>query len=96
MALLNASLMEQRIASTSLGNERKGKNTLGLLAAVSRFSEARDQCAHCGTGVVFRDGADHYSVLQGRSRLDELLDAKRRHLSETGEPLSLVNQILSR
>lgn len=89
MALLNASLMEQRIASTSPANERKGKNTLGLFAAVSGFFEpAISAHTDCGTGVVFMGGADLYSVLEGRIRLDELLDAKRRHLGETGSPIA--------
>lgn len=75
----------------------RARTPWGLFAAVSGFFEpAISAHTDCGTGVVFRDGADQYSVLQGRIGLDELLDAKRRHLSETGEPLSLVNQILSR
>ncbi len=33
------------------------------------------------------DGADLYSVLEGHFSLLQVLEAKRRHLNETGEPL---------
>ena len=48
----------------------------------------------CGTGLIFVDGADLFSVFEGRIGLDEILEAKRRHLSETGGPLLLVTDIL--
>ena len=74
---------------------RKGKNTLGLFVAVSGFSEpAISAHTNCGTGIIFMDGADLYSVLEGHFSLLQVLEAKRRHLNETGEPLFLVSRIL--
>jgi hypothetical protein len=77
--------------------ERKGRNTLGLFVAVSGFSDPAVR-AHtdCGTSVIFMDGTDLFSVLEGRIDLTDVLDAKRRHLSETGAPLLLVKDILAR
>lgn len=66
---------------------RRGKNTLGLFVAVSGFSvHAVNAHSSCGTGLVFMDGTDLFNVLDERIRLDELLDAKRRHAAETGNP----------
>jgi restriction endonuclease Mrr len=77
--------------------KRKGKNTLGLFLAVSGFSgPAVEAHSDCGSALVFMDGADLFAVLDGTIRLTELLDAKRRHLSETGIPLLLVKDILGR
>lgn len=77
--------------------KRKGKNTLGLFIAVSGFSgPAVDAHSDCGSALVFMDGVDLFAVLDGTVRLTELLDAKRRHLSETGIPLLLVKDILGR
>lgn len=75
--------------------QRKGKNTLGLFVAVSGFSEPAIR-AHtdCGSGLIFMDGTDLFSVLEGRVRLADVLNAKRRHLSETGAPLLLVKHML--
>jgi hypothetical protein len=76
--------------------QRKGKNTLGLFVAVSGFS-AHAVTAHsnCGTGLIFMDGADLTSVLHGLVSLTEALEAKRRHLSETGRPLLLVRDMVA-
>jgi hypothetical protein len=43
---------------------------------------------------MFMDGADLFSILEGRIPLSEVLEAKRRHVSETGLPLLLVRDIL--
>ena len=75
--------------------QRKGKNALGLFVAVAGFSgPAVSAHTECGTGLIFLDGTDLFSVLEGRITLLDLLDAKRRHLNETGEPLRLVKGIL--
>jgi hypothetical protein len=75
--------------------QRKGKNTLGLFIAVAGFSEPAVRAhSNCGTGLMFMDGADLFSILEGRIPLSEVLEAKRRHVSETGLPLLLVRDIL--
>jgi hypothetical protein len=74
---------------------RKSKNTLGLFVAVNGFSKpAVDAHANCGSALVFMDGSDLYSVLDGQIPLTDVLEAKRRHLSETGLPLYLVKDML--
>lgn len=75
--------------------QRKGKNTLGLFVAIAGFSEPAVRAhSDCGTGLLFMDGTDLFSVLEGHIRLADVLDAKRRHLSETGAPLLLMKDIL--
>jgi hypothetical protein len=75
---------------------RKGKNALGLFVAIGGFSApAINAHSNCGTGLMFMDGADLYSVLDGHISLIDVLEAKRRHLSETGLPLHLVKDMLS-
>lgn len=74
---------------------RKSKNTLGLFVAVNGFSKpAVDAHSNCGSALVFMDGTDLYSVLDGQITLTDVLEAKRRHLSETGLPLFLVKDML--
>lgn len=76
--------------------QRKGKNTLGLFVAVSGFSDPAIRAhSNCGTGLVFMDGADLFSIFEGHISLTELLDAKRRHVNETGLPLLMVKDILA-
>ena len=66
---------------------RRGKNTLGLFVAIAGFSpHAVRAHSGCGTGLVFMDGTDLFNVLDERIRLDELLESKRRHTAETGNP----------
>jgi hypothetical protein len=76
--------------------QRKGKNTLGLFVAISGFSESAVRThSNCGSGLIFVDGTDLYSVLEGQLALSDVLEAKRRHLSETGRPLLHVREMLS-
>ena len=76
--------------------QRKGKNALGLFVAVAGFSDAAVRAhSNCGTGLIFMDGADLFIVLEGRIGLTEVLEAKRRHVNETGLPLLLVREILA-
>jgi hypothetical protein len=75
--------------------QRKGKNTLGLFVAVSGFSEPAVRAhSNVGSGLIFIDGMDLFSILDCQIALDDLLEAKRRHLSETGLPLLSVREIL--
>jgi hypothetical protein len=74
---------------------RKGKNTLGLVIAVSGFSQpAIRSHSNCGTALIFLDGIDLVAVLQDQIPFTTLLEAKRRHLSETGEPYRPVRDLL--
>ena len=41
------------------------------------------------------DGADLVSVLEARIALTDVLDAKRRHVSETGHPLLHVHELFA-
>ena len=75
--------------------QRKAKNTLGLFVAISGFSEPSVRAhSNCGTGLIFMDGTDLFAVLRGAIPLTDVLDAKRRHLSETGLPLLFVREML--
>ncbi len=42
------------------------------------------------------EGTDLYAVLDEQMSLVDVLEAKRRHLSETGLPLLLVSEMLRR
>lgn len=75
--------------------QRKGKNTLGLFVAISGFSEPAVRAhSNCGTSLIFFDGTDLVGVLHGVMPLTDVLEAKRRHLSETGLPLLNMREML--
>jgi hypothetical protein len=75
--------------------QRKGKNTLGLFVAISGFSEPAVRAhSNCGTSLIFLDGTDLVGVLHGVMPLTDVLEAKRRHLSETGLPLLNLRDVL--
>lgn len=100
--LLEAKWEQQRTAREDVDVlaakvRRKGPNALGLFVSVAGFSDAAIN-AHTdgGYGVIFMDGTDLFSVLEGRVELADVLDAKRRHLNETGNPLLFVKDILGR
>ncbi len=74
--------------------ERKGRNTLGLFIAIVGFSESAVRAhSNRGTGLIFMDGADLMSVLEGQIALTDVLEAKRRRVSETGHPLLHVREM---
>lgn len=76
---------------------RKGRNTLGLFLAVNGFSEPAVRAhSNKGEGLIFMEGTDLYAVLDEQMSLADALEAKRRHLSETGLPLLLVSEMLRR
>jgi hypothetical protein len=66
--------------------QRKGRNTLGLFVSISGFTQGFLEIPH-GNGCPFitLDGDDLYLVLDGRIRLDEVLQRKRRHLNDSGQ-----------
>jgi hypothetical protein len=89
-----ASRRDADVLSAMVG--RKGKNTLCLFVAVAGFSgPAVSAHSDCGTGMVFLDGADLFSILDERLSLTEVLDRKRRHLAETGEPYFSSRKMLN-
>jgi hypothetical protein len=75
---------------------RKAANTRGLFISVSGFSPpALESHRERGTAMILMDGADLYSVFDGRITLTEVLERKRRHASETGDPYLQVRQMLN-
>lgn len=65
--------------------ERKNKNTLGLFISVNGFtSDFKDEYKERSDFITI-DGSDLMAVLDGRISLTELLAAKKRHVSETGD-----------
>ena len=63
---------------------RKRKNTIGLFVAIAGFAGPAIRAhSNCGSGLIFMDGADLNTVLGGQVSLEDVLEAKRRHLSET-------------
>jgi len=66
--------------------QRKGRNTLGLFVSISGFTQGFLEIPHAhGCPFITLDGDDLYLMLDGRVRLDEVLQRKRRHLNDTGQ-----------
>lgn len=65
--------------------KRKGKNALGLFVSVNGFSSGGRDIFKRATSFITMDGADLFSVLEGRIRLDELIARKLQHASRTGD-----------
>lgn len=75
---------------------RKATNTRGLFISINGFGlPALDSHRGHGTAMILMDGTDLYSVLDGRISLTEVLERKRRHASETGDPYLQVRQMLN-
>ena len=74
---------------------RKLENTLGLFISINGFSPTGIE-AHCKSrpSMILMDGADLMAVLEERIRLDDLLDRKRRHASQTGSIFLPISEIL--
>ena len=66
----------------------KARNTLGLCVSIGGFTEGAIT-KHSGgqTPLVLMDGTDLLPVLEGRIALVEVLERKRRHAAETGNPM---------
>lgn len=63
----------------------KIKGTLGLFIAFNGVKEnAIEAHSKKGALMIIMDGTDLMAVLEGRIRLDRLLNAKHRHAAETG------------
>ncbi|MFD3473138.1 hypothetical protein ACFWWM_43890 [Streptomyces sp. NPDC058682] len=75
--------------------ERKGKNTLGLYVSMSGYSSDALAVYSYSTPFITMDGLDFMAVLDQRIRLDDLLDRKKRHASQTGHCYLPVTEVLS-
>ncbi|MFD3557509.1 hypothetical protein ACFWWA_36250, partial [Streptomyces goshikiensis] len=75
--------------------ERKGKNTLGLYVSMSGYSSDALAVYSYSTPFITMDGRDFMAVLEQRIRLDDLLDHKKRHASQTGHCHLPVAEVLS-
>ena len=66
----------------------KARNTLGLCMSFSGFTAgAIEQHSRSQTPLVLMDGTDLMPILEGRIELTEVLQRKRRHAAETGNPM---------
>lgn len=74
--------------------ERKGKNAVGLFVSVNGFTEPFKQAFRESTPFISMDGADLYTVLDSRVRLDDLIRAKKRHANETGSCYLPASQVV--
>ena len=66
----------------------KARNTLGLCVSTSGFTDGAI-AKHSGgqTPLILMDGPDLMPVLEGHIDLVEVLERKRRHAAETGNPM---------
>lgn len=75
--------------------DRKARNTRGLFISVNGFAQtAIDAHRGVGTGLILMDGTDLFLVLDERIDMTHLLERKRRHASETGDPMVGASEIL--
>lgn len=66
----------------------KARNTLGLCISISSFTDgAIVQHSRSQTPLVLMDGTDLMPILEGHIELTEVLERKRRHAAETGNPM---------
>ena len=66
----------------------KARNTLGLYVSISGFTAgAIAKHSHGQTPLILMDGADLVPILEGHIELTEVLERKRRHAAETGNPM---------
>lgn len=84
----NEPLQPKELNDFKVKVDSKARNTLGLCIAVSGFTAGAIANHSRGqTPLILMDGADLVPVLEGRIGLDEVLERKRRHAAETGEPM---------
>ena len=66
----------------------KARNTLGLCISISGFTDgAIEMHSRSQTPLILMDGTDLMPILEGRIDLAEVLERKRRHAAETGNPM---------
>lgn len=74
--------------------ESKAANTLGLCISVSGFTPGAISKQSERSPLLLMDGADLHAILDNRISLPEVLERKRRHAVETGEPMYPVSAML--
>lgn len=91
--LLEARWWKERLQPKELNDFRakvdgKARNTLGLCVAVNGFTEgAVSKHSASQSPLILMDGTDLMPILEARIGLDEVLERKRRHAAETGNPM---------
>ena len=66
----------------------KARNTLGLCISISGFTAgAIKEHSHAQTPLILMDGTDLMPILEGHIDLTDVLERKRRHAAETGNPM---------
>ena len=91
--LLEARWWAESLQPKDLNNFRmkvdgKARNTLGLFVSISGFTDgAIAKHSHGQTPLILMDGTDLVPILEGRIALVEVLERKRRHAAETGNPM---------
>lgn len=66
----------------------KARNTLGLCVSIAGFTQGAISMHSRGqTPLILMDGIDLIPILEGRIDLTEVLERKRRHAAETGNPM---------
>ena len=69
----------------------KARNTLGLCVSISGFTDgAIEKHSGARTPLILMDGPDLMPILEGYIDLTEVLELKRRHAAETGNPMYRV------
>jgi hypothetical protein len=74
--------------------ESKAANTLGLCISISGFTPGAIARHSERSPLLLMDGADVHAVLENRITLTEVLERKRRHAAETGQPMYPVSAML--
>lgn len=74
--------------------ESKAANTLGLCVAISGFTAGALAKHSERSPLLLMDGADLHAILENRISLPEVLERKRRHAVETGNPMYPVAKTL--
>lgn len=81
-------LQPKHLNNFRLKIDGKARNTLGLYMSISGFTTgAVEKHSHGQTPLILMDGKDLMPILEGRISLIEVLERKRRHAAETGNPM---------
>ena len=74
--------------------ESKAANTLGLCISISGFTPGAIAKHSDRSPLLLMDGTDFHAILENRISLTEVLERKRRHAAETGQPMYPVASML--
>jgi hypothetical protein len=75
--------------------DARAKNVMGLFLSVNGFTPGGVDAYRHGTALLLMHGTDLYAILDRKIDLRDLLERKRRHASETGNPLLSATEILA-